>query len=638
MAMHDPGEGHSTRAVRGGMGLVRPEFEWETPKGESDPNECSKWTLITFAALVTIFALARGIPALVDGSAMRAISNGANAAVGSSNAAGGTPAWAIALTAIFTVALAGGVAYGAFGIMYAARGRVVLVSIVAFSTLCATAAIIALASSQVLVGCLLLLIAAIPGVVPWCCPHRILVAEAFLEVAMGAILRFQGLITTALMALAAQVVWIIIWINAILGLASMAGDGASESLTFLGALGLTLAVIIVLLSLFWVTGTIQSLVSVVTARTIAMWWTADRSSARSPGAPSAPAGAAAAAAAGGDGGGYFDDDAFEAEAGKGDDGAAAAGAAAAAAAAGAAAAAASGTPPPAATSVDDATRRSEVVARARGWALGPALGPVSVATLIVSIVQMLRFLVSRSGDDEDNVSLLRICCGFLLKLIEDLIRYYNEYLYAVLGTTPGRTLSFWHAGARVFRMCTTDAVVTAALNDYLVGFAATIMSIAAAIASALVGALVGALLALAAGFALDSPQTGALVLIGLVMGLLMGVIGALLMAGLATSATKSILTIWAGLILSSRRSHPRSTAVVPRGTATPRDAGDAKAAPASLTKDEDEATLPVALEACPARHDDVVRLNTAWMAAEEAYESTESWCCGCGESRRAHKA
>jgi hypothetical protein len=481
--------------------------------------------------VVVVLALVAGVYSLATGTGNALIEQAlrSEGAEPISGAAGG--ALAGALLAGLVVGLASG--YLVYTTAQSCRGKLITAGIWTSVALFGIIAIVCLVTAQFVVGVLMLIPAIILASFPYCCPSRIRFAETFVECALQVVQDFPGLLATGFGAVGVQLGFVLVWGIAFLSVASFAAGPAPPDAA---VAAVAIVNLLLLLILFWVTATISGVVAVTTARVTALWWSA----------------------------GGLDDSAGSAELGV----ATAADYAEADAGASASAAAGGGTPAGAAGGEASTWRTAgEPVLRARQWASWTALGPISFASLILAFVQCLRFVAESAGsENSQNDSMIAACFRciviFILRCIEDLIKFFNSYLFAVLGVARGstKTLSLWEGTEVVMALTNLHTASSAIINDSLVDTGLSLLTIIALLGAGLFGGVVGALLSLLAP--VGNAQTVILVSC-IVVSAVVGFIVAQTLVSILVGSVKALFVLWAAQQTSIRVSSGSAVAPAP---------------------------------------------------------------------------
>jgi hypothetical protein len=559
-------------SIRGGK-----EFHWRLSASDPGPDPCCRWSLIVIVGLVLLIALARGVPSLFDGGAWKVL----HTASSNTNIADHAPSWAIWVAVLIGVACGLASAVLVRSVLELSQGAIVTAGVYGTIALLGLLAILSLVQLQIAATMLLILIGGCLYLVPWCCPARVKFAEAFVAVATTVVGDFPGLFVAATAAIGVQVLFLFCWGLAVLGIAALTvstGRFQNEDPAVATLVGLSSLVLFV--SVFWVTGTVSNLVAVATARITALWYISGRE-----GDPETMAVAA--------------------------DGIAMTNPSAKVATSGPAIRRqlAGGTAVPIVTrehTSDDWKTAGRPVYQASIWASTAALGPVAFGSLVVALVQMLRMCCSR---DDDNLA--AACCGFILDMIERMLRYYNSYVYAVLGTAkdPKQTLSFTRAAGVVNTITVSGSAVSAIFNDWLIDFGVMLCTVLAALVSLVLGLVSGALF----GLAMHSELASATVLgIAAVVGVLVGLLATTVLLGLVTGSVKALFVIWVAsvaILPSSDRSRPTASLGAAVESSSPAPRSDLEL---------------VAMRHGPGRVTAVKQLEQAWQARVDSDQTKEA--------------
>lgn len=509
-----PSEPHE--AIVGGSA-----YHWKLAPDDAGPDPVWKWVFLSSAASVVLLALGAGVYSAMSGNGTALFEQAlrSEGAEPISGAAGGALAMAVVLGLL--VGLVSG--YLVYQTAQSFRGKLITTGIWTSVALFGLVAVVSLVLGQFVVGVLVLIPAGILAAFPFCCPSRIRFAEAFVECALQVVQDFPGLLGTGFGAVGVQIGFVTVWGIAFLSVASFASGPAPNE----GAVvAVSIANFLLLLILFWVTATISGVVAVTTARVTALWWTAGSVD------DAAVARAAELGAAG-----NADDAAEFAPASAG-------------AADGGGARSFGGTPSGSAGALDSTWKTAgEPVLRARQWASWAALGPISFASLILAFVQCLRFVAESAGsEDGNNESMLAACFRCLvicfLRCIEDLIKYFNSYLFAVLGVARGTTkaLSLWEGTEVVMAITNMHTASSAIINDTLVDTGLNLLSLIALLGAGLFGAVVGALLSLLA----PAGKAQVVVLVScIVVSAAIGFIVAQTLVSILAGSVKALFVLWA---------------------------------------------------------------------------------------------
>jgi len=485
-------------------------FAWGTSKTGDDPDQGWRAAFLATVAVVTALAIGLGIYGYMSGGIDLLLARSASAQGNAALSANGVAAWHIVVAVATGSSVGLATAWAVYSIVACAGPMIVDLGVWTTVAVLLLATIASFAARNIVIGLILLLCTAILAATMLCMAGRIRLARAFVAAGSRVLQEFSGLIATGAGAVMVQILFAVVWAQAMLGVLAL-GQGSQAANPWVTGF-VTFSAIVLLFALVWVVGVVSNVVAVTTARVTALWWAAGEAAV----VLRAPATGAAAASAAGN---VFADDV-----------------------------ASGGTPAP-----SNWKAEGMPVQRAREWAQWSALGPVSCASLVVALLRVLEALLrSCARDGDGGVNCCALCCGSFIAVARRWVEYYNSYLFAVIGTARGKaTLGFADAGRAVYALSSLDGVLGAVVNDWLTDLAVFALTLLGLVGAGLAGAAAG----LAVALLVPPASPGSSLLLGAtaLSAVVVGYVAVSTLLGLLSGSVKALFVLYVSNSVRSRR-------------------------------------------------------------------------------------